>query len=171
MELEALRQSLGDKHTGRIDSLPIIEEAWDRLPGGSHELAETSQKPGELSARLAENGIEIGDERERRKAALGIPRAKIAALEETEKRDEGCAIETPPRPEPIVPPAKRAPGLRELHKIRVGKMKPSAKAVDDNLVYVEGFIAINGDMPITRIRRKHVVRYRNLLGNTNPRIG
>jgi integrase len=162
-ELDALRESLGDKDTGRIDSPPVLEEAWDPFPGGGYKLTETSQIPGELSARLAENGIDLADERERRKAALGILRAKIAALEDTVLRDEGRAIETPARPEPIVPPAKRAPGLRELHKTWIGKMRPSRKAVDDNALYVERFIAVNGDMPITQIRREHIVRYRNML--------
>jgi len=66
--------------------------------------------------------------------------------------DEGRAIETPPRPEPIV----RAAGLRQLHKTWIGKMSPTLKAVDDNALYVERFIAINGDMPITQIRGEHI---------------
>ncbi len=160
-ELDALRQALSDKDTGGIDCPPILQEARDRLPGGGYRLAETTQIPGELSARLAEYGIAVDDER--RKAALGILRARIAALEDTEARDQGRAIETPARPDPIVPPAKRAPGLRELLKTWMKDMSPSLKAVDDNFHYVERFIAVNGDMPITQIRREHIVRHRNLL--------
>ena len=48
-----------------------------------------------------------------------------------------------------------------MHDNSVDKLTPSAKAVDDNRLYLGRFIAINGDMPITQLRREHIVRYRS----------
>jgi hypothetical protein len=98
-ELDALRESLRNRDTGVIDRPPVLREGLDSLPGGGYELAETPQiRVGELTTRLAENGVELTDESERRKAALAILRAKITALEDAELSDQGRAIETPPPP-------------------------------------------------------------------------
>ena len=50
-----------------------------------------------------------------------------------------------------------------MHELWIERNKPGRKAIDDNLLYVERFIAMHGDLPADKIKRKQVRAYRDLL--------
>ena len=91
-------------------------------------------------------------------------RAKAAGQKDVAAREAGESIETPPRPGPInAADDDPVPTLRGMHDLWVARVHPGRKAVDDNLLYVERFIAMHGDLPADKIKRKQVRAYRDLL--------
>jgi hypothetical protein len=175
MDQRAVTSILKSGDVSALDARVIIYEGrW------ADEEASTSAKPkvllddpGELTARLQENGLEfVGPETERRRLALPILRAKGGALREADARNQGHALETPTRPDPIVA-ALKTPNedcekktLLEMHDIWKDSKRPGQKAIDDNRVYVERFISLHGDLPIGDIRPKHIREFREVLRKT-----
>ena len=149
----------------------IVEESVPDPDGGPGAIkwVEVKRIPGELDMRLAENGISLVDEQERRQLSLAVLRAKSAAYRDVEARQAGDPIETPLRPEPLIAPKAvdedddPVPTLLGMHALWIKKKRPGRKAIDDNLLYINRFIAMHGDMPVDRIKRKHVRAYRDML--------
>jgi hypothetical protein len=114
---------------------------------------------------LDENSLALPEDSvERRALALAVLRAKTAGYWAVAAREAGEPIETPPRPAPIiVADDDPVPTLRGLHKLWIDRVHPGRKAIDDNLLYVERFIAMHGDLPADKIKRKHVRAYRDML--------
>ncbi len=154
--------------TWPLDRPPaVIEElvADPEGPPGAMMWKRFAEQPGELTQRLIENGVELLDDSvERRALALAAPRAKTAGFKDVAAREAGEPIQTPPRPAPIVAADDDpVPTLRGLHDLWVKRAHPGRKAIDDNLLYVERFIAMHGDLPADKIRRRHVRVFRDTL--------
>ena len=164
LEIEALKANIARGDLGILDQSATIEE-YKLRPGGGYHLDKITEEQSELSKRLQENNLQLGDaEVEKRKAGLAIMRARLAALETVEAREAGNPAETPDRPAPISnPKAERKPGLRELHEIWRGEKQRSQKTIDDNLLYVDRFVDLVGDVPVDQIKREHIRKYRDAL--------
>ena len=134
-------------------------------PPGAMMWKTFAELPGELTQRLTENGLDLPeDSAERRGLALAVLRAKAAGHKDVAAREAGESIETPPRSAPIhAADDDPVPTLRGLHDLWIEKVDPGRKAIDDNLLYIERFIAMHGDLPADKIKRKHVRAYRDLL--------
>jgi integrase len=134
-------------------------------PPGAMMWKRVAELPGELTQRLEENGLDLPEDgAERRALAHAVLRGKAAGYKDVAAREAGEPIETPPRPAPInAADDDPVPTLRELHKLWRDRVNPGRKAIDDNLLYVERFIAMHGDLSADKINRKHVRAYRDLL--------
>jgi integrase len=136
-------------------------------PSGAMIWSPVAATPRELARRLNENGVDLPEDTvERRTLALNVLRAKAAGIRDVAAREGGAPIETPSRPAPIVEPEVEddpIPTLRGMHDLWKKKMRPGRKAIDDNLLYVGRFIAMNGDLRVDKIKRKHVRTYRGML--------
>jgi integrase len=145
----------------------VVEEliADPNGPPGAMMWKPFAERPGELTERLNENGVELPEDSDVRRAlALAVLRAKMAGHRDVAAREAGQSIETQPRPAPInVADDDPVPTLRGLHKLWRDRNKPGRKAIDDNLLYVERFIAMHGDLPADKIKRKQVRAYRDLV--------
>jgi hypothetical protein len=164
LEMRVLKSNVARGELGALDQPFTLEEFKPRA-SGSHVLDKITEEPSELSRRLSENHLGIGeDEVERRKAGLAIMRGQLAGLEAVGARASGNSVETPDRPAPIVAAqSKRKPGLRHLHELWKGDKQLSQKTIDDNRLYIERFIDIIGDLPIDQITRQHIRKFRDTL--------
>ncbi len=119
--------------------------------------------PGPVDAALSDNNIALPpDHPDRRRLALELLRAKVAAYNTVVARRAGDPTETPPRPEPITPPV--AVGTLSAMRTRwIELYAPKKKARDDNWLYLSAFIAIHGDLPVDKVTRKMVRGFRDLL--------
>ena len=168
MDAETNADMLETRSTWPLDRPTAVLE--ERVPDpegppGAMMWKRFAELPGELTQRLNENGVDLPeDSAERRPLALAVLRAKKAGYEGVAARDAGRSIETPPRPAPInAADDDPVPTLRGMHKLWIDKFHPGLKAIDDNLLYVEQFIAMHGDLPADKIKRKQVRAYRDLL--------
>lgn len=118
-----------------------------------------------VEAVLAEIGVDLPHGHpDRRLLALEVIRAGIRGHQAVLDRMKGDAFPTPPRaPLPVVMEAE--PGLRlvEAYQTWKTKRKPSARTAEAYRLYVDRFIEINGDVPLSVISKKHVRAYRDAL--------
>ena len=154
--------------TWPLDRPPaVIEErvADPKGPPGAMMWKPFAELPGELTQRLDENSLELPEDSvERRALALTVLRAKTTGYRDVAAREAGEPIETPPRPAAIVvADDDPVPTSRGLHDPWIDRVHPGRKAIDDNLLYVERFIAMHDDLPADKIKRKHVRAYRDML--------
>lgn len=129
----------------------------------------TSVIPSEIDLRLTENGLglPVGDP-ERRKLALALLRAKSSGLGVIRNREEGAAIETPPRPPisqqaPAPAPKQAVPTLSAMRDRWRSNKKAGDKQVADNALYIGYFISCFGDLPVTEIDRPKIDKFLMLL--------
>jgi hypothetical protein len=160
--------------TWPLDRPPAVIEgriADAEGPPGAMMWRRFAEVSGELTQRLTENGVEPPEDSVERDAlALAAPRDKAAGFEDVAAREAGEPIETPPRPAPIVAADDDpVPTLRGLHGLWIDRVHPGRKAIDDNLLYVERFFAMHGDLPADKIKRKHVRAFCDLLAKF-PRV-
>ena len=168
MDAQTHADMLKTKSTWALDRpTAVLEElvADPEGPPGAMMSKRLAELPGELTLRLNENGLDLpGDSVERRPLALAVLRAKVAGYRDVAAREADEPIETPPRPAPInAVDDDPVPTLRGMHDLWVTRFHPGRKAVDDNLLYVERFVAMHGDLPADKIKRKQVRAYRDLL--------
>lgn len=118
-----------------------------------------------VEAVLAEIGVDLPHGHpDRRLLALEVIRAGIRGHQAVLDRMKGDAVPTPPRaPLPVVMEAE--PGLRLVEAYQTWKTerKPSARTAEAYRLYVDRFIEINGDLPLSAISKKHVRAYRDAL--------
>ncbi|MDP3602383.1 MAG: site-specific integrase [Bosea sp. (in: a-proteobacteria)] len=118
-----------------------------------------------VEAVLADIGVELPHKHPDRKLlALEVIRAGIRGHQAVLDRLKGTAVPTPLQaPPPIVMEAE--PGLRLIEAYETWKteQKPSARTADGYRLYVDRFIEINGDIPVSAISKKHVRAYRDAL--------
>ncbi|MET3892718.1 integrase [Bosea sp. OAE506] len=118
-----------------------------------------------VEAVLAEIGVDLPHGHpDRRLLALEVIRAGIRGHQAVLDRMNGDALPTPPRaPPPVVMEAE--PGLRLVEAYQTWKTerKPSARTAEAYRLYVDRFIDINGDIPLSVISKKHVRAYRDAL--------
>jgi len=145
----------------------VVEEliADPNGPPGAMMWKPFAELPGELTQRLNENGVELPEDSDVRRAlALAVLRAKEAGHKDVAAREAGESIETPPRTAPInAADDDPVPTLRGMHKLWIDRNHPGQKAIDDNRLYIERFIVMHGDLPADKIKRKQVRAYRDLL--------
>ena len=168
MDAETNADMLETRSTLPLDrSTALIEEAVPdpEGPPGTTMWKPFAELPGELTQRLNENGVDLPeDSAERRPLALAVLRAKEAGYRGVASREACESIETPLRPAPInAADDDPVPTLRGMHNLWATRFHPGRKAVDDNLLYVARFIAMHGDLPADKIKRKQVRAYRDLL--------
>jgi hypothetical protein len=146
---------------------PMTVQEWAPDPNApeGYRLVGEAPLPSEMTRRLAENSFQIEDAMERRKVAHAVLTAKQAAHQDIEARMSGKAIETPPRPAPLVAdkPAALLPTIREMHDIWAARVRPDQKTKDDILLYVERFICMHGDLRVHQIKRGHCREFRDEL--------
>jgi integrase len=121
----------------------------------------------EMSNLLHENGIRLDDAGERRMLALSLLDSKQAALDEIHNRMTGRRQPTPPRPSLIndhkadASEDMRAPLLSEALANWKRASNQTPKNADDRAIYVNRFIALYGDLPVDKITKRHVSRFRD----------
>ncbi len=114
---------------------------------------------------LAEIGVDLPHGHpDRRLLALEVIRAGIRGHQAVLDRMKGDAVPTPVQaPLPVV--VEAVPGLRLVEAYQTWKTerKPSARTAEAYRLYVDRFIEINGDVPLSLISKKHVRAYRDAL--------
>ena len=168
MDARTNADMLETKSTWPLDrSAGLVEEAVPdpEGPPGTIKWKPFAELPGELTQRLNENGVALPEDSKVRSAlALAVLRAEKAGYRDVAAREADESIATPPRPAPIiVADDDPVPTLRGLHDLWIDRADPGRKAIDDNHLYIERFIAMHGDLPADKIKRKHVRAYRDLL--------
>jgi integrase len=168
MDARTNAEMLKTKSTWALDRPTAVLE--ERVPDpegppGAMTWKRFAGLPGELTQRLNDNGVALSEDSDVRPAlALAVLRAKQAGFRDVAAREGDEPVETPPRPAPInAADDDPVPTLRELRKLWRDRVNPGRKAIDDNLLYVERFIAMHGDLPADKIKRKHVRAYRDML--------
>ncbi|MGO9740597.1 MAG: site-specific integrase [Roseiarcus sp.] len=164
MESRVIRAHLKDRDLGDLNRSYELEE-YKLQEGAGYKLDRVERIPSELEQRLDDNNLSLGDsDIDLRLVGLAIQRAKLDGLKKIEAREAGEVISTPDRPGPIASPETKKPRrLIELHAKWKERKTHSEKAIDDNLLYVERFIDIVGDIPIAQITQDHVREYRDTL--------
>lgn len=129
-----------------------------RRPTG--EIHSISSRVDEV---MADNGIAMPPAHpDRRRLALDLLRAEVAAHDIVAKRRAGDPTPTPERPAPLVAPGV-GQTLSETRERWIELFKPKQKARDDNKLYLDAFIAIYGDLPVAAVTRKMIRGFRDLL--------
>lgn len=119
--------------------------------------------PSPVSARLAENTISIPRQHpDRLQLGLDLKRTIFAAQQRVQARRLGDPATTPERP-PLITPLPAAKTLTEARDEWIKVKKPVKKQQDDNLLYVNAFISLCGDVPVNQVTRNMVRAYRDLL--------
>ena len=168
MDAQTNADMLATRSTLPLDRPPAVIEEWvadPTGPPGAMMWKPFAELPGELTQRLNENGLELPeDSAVRRGLALAVLRAKETGFRDVAAREGRQPIETPFRPAPInAADDDPVPTLRGMHDLWIDRADPGQKAIDDNLLYIERFIAMHGDLPADKIKRKQVRAYRDLL--------
>ena len=167
-EAEQVSKALNSGNLSAFDGPnKTLEFEEVKLGANAGTKAETFaiEMPSELTQRLSENGLEVGDEGERRRLAHAVLMAKAAAYQDIDARKNGKPIETPPRPAPLASEAndEKIPTMLEMHVIWADRTRPEEKSKDDNKLYVERFVAMHGDLRVDQIKRRHVREFRDML--------
>lgn len=118
-----------------------------------------------VEAVLSEIGVELPHGHpDRRFLALEVIRASMRGHQAVLDRLEGAAVPTPPPAPPLIV-ADAEPGLRlvEAYETWNTEQKPSVRTAEGYRLYVDRFIEINGDIPVSAISKKHVRAYRDAL--------
>ena len=149
--------NLREEHVGVVLPQAALAVLLDRKP--------TNEGQSEIDTVLAKNGASLPqDQPDRQRLALAITRAKVQAFSDIENREEGAPILTPIRPVLLLPqPSDKISRLSELHLEWAGKARLAPKTVNDNKLYVDRFIKINGDLLATDIKPNHIKRFRDIL--------
>lgn len=167
MEADNVARMLSSGRTWPLDGPPALTEEFAQDPDSpsGERVVDSYSTPSELTTRLAENGYDLSDETERRKVAHAVLVAKATAYQDVGQRRNGVAIETPPRPAPLIADEKGEvfPTILEMHDIWSDRVKPDRKTKDDNRLYVERFISMHGNLKVDEITRKHIRDFRDKL--------
>lgn len=154
----------GAKQVPSLDSLMSKGLPIDRARVVRDDLSAVIGESA-VEAVLADIGVELPHKHpDRRRLALEVIRAGIRGHEAVLDRLKGEAVPTPLlAPQPTVMEAE--PGLRlvEAYETWKTEQKPSARTADGYRLYVDRFIEINGDIPVSAISKKHVRAYRDAL--------
>lgn len=149
----------------RIEVFRLMPDATQ--PGSLVRKLDQVIEP-EIDRRLAENGLTLDAGTEHRLAELALQRARVHAWRDIDLREKGEPIQTPVRPEPIIPMPKVdvaedvAPTLSAMLSIWAKRINPKPKERGDRALYVNRFISLFGDLPVNRITKKHVRDFRDL---------
>lgn len=170
-ELGALVRGLEDLKTFDYDSSSLVPTLSSLTAEGHSEAAARAIRQmlddaigeNEIDAVLAENGVAIPRVHpDRRRLVLALLRAGVEGHRDVLARMEGKPVQTPLPVEPLkLPEPDQGPNLRDAYKAWKVQQKPADKTAEEYGVYVERFIAINGDTPIRSITKKQVLAYRN----------
>ncbi len=170
-ELGALHRGLDDMRTFDYDNSSLVPTLSSLTADGHSEtsarairqMLDDAVGENEVDAVLAENGVTIPRVHpDRRRLALALLRAGIEAHGDVLARLNGKPIQTPLPVEPLkLPEPDEGSKLRDAYKAWKVQQKPADKTAEEYGVYVERFIAINGNLSIRSITKKHVLAYRN----------
>lgn len=170
-ELGALTRGLQDMKRFDYDGLSLVPTLSSLTADGHSEtsarairqMLDDAVGENEVDAVLAENGVTIPRVHpDRRRLVLALLRAGIEAHGDVLARLNGKPIQTPLPVEPLkLPEPDDGPKLRDAYKAWKVQQKPADKTAEEYGVYVERFIAINGNLSIRSITKKHVLAYRD----------
>jgi integrase len=170
-ELGALNRGLDDMRTFDYDSSSLVPTLSSLTIDGHSEtsarairqMLDDAVGENEVDAVLAENGVTIPRVHpDRRRLALALLRAGIEAHGDVLARLNGKPIQTPLPVEPLkLPEPDEGSKLRDAYKAWKVQQKPADKTAEEYGVYVERFIAINGNLSLRSITKKHVLAYRD----------
>lgn len=164
---------------GEIEADPalvarLLAMAQIRDPRGlsleAADIAALMRRPGEVATipspvddAMADNGIAMPRSHpDRRRLALDLLRAEVAAHDIVARRRAGDPTPTPERPATLAHPVA-GQTLSEARERWIELFKPKQKARDDNKLYLDAFIAIYGDLPVAAVTRKMIREFRDLL--------
>ncbi len=155
-----------------LGRLPFEQEHVNRgvvIPPAAMDIVNKAKTIGEvpsaINAILADNGVSLPEQHpDRIKLALAVTRAKINALQDIKKREEGREVETPVRPVlPLPVVFNKVPTIREMHVQWIQQRRPGQKSIDDNRLYLERFVSMHGDLAVNKISKDHIRQFRDNL--------
>lgn len=170
-ELRALTRGLQDMKRFDYDGSSLVPTLSSLTADGHSEtsarairqMLDDAVGENEVDAVLAENGVTIPRVHpDRRRLVLALLRAGIEAHRDVLARLNGKPIHTPLPVEPLkLPESDEGSKLRDAYRAWKVQQKPADKTAEEYGVYVERFIAINGNLSIRSITKKHVLAYRD----------
>ena len=137
---------------------------------GVADIAALMRCPGEVATipspvdnAMADNGMAMPRSHpDRRRLALDLLRAEVAAHDIVGRRRAGDPTPTPERPATLAYPVA-GQKLSQARGRWIELFSPKKKACDDNKLYLDAFIAIYGDLPVAAVTRKMIREFRDLL--------
>ncbi|MBN9452280.1 MAG: site-specific integrase [Bosea sp.] len=170
-ELGALTRGLEDMKAFDYDSSSLVPRLASLTADGHSEasarairqMLDDAVGENEIDAVLAENGVTIPRVHpDRRRLVLALLRSGMEAHQDVLARLDGKPVQTPVPIAPLkLPDPDEGSKLRDAYKAWKVQQKPADKTAEEYGVYVERFIAINGNLSTRSITKKHVLAYRD----------
>jgi integrase len=121
----------------------------------AQEDTSTTTKDAESLVKRELGGV--ADPASVRRLAYALLKARVRVLEAFDARDRGDLVDTPQAP------AKRGPSLLEVLERWAREARPTPRTVSEFKRIIETFTRATGNHPIERIRREHVVAFKDAL--------
>ncbi len=155
---------LTDREFEKMEANTFIGEVWK----AALARGKTAVIDDEVEELLLREGVKLNKQSDAyRRLSFAVLKAGVRAAEMMVKRHKGEAVDTPPAPSRFTAlttaPDEDSDRLSVVYERWKLERKPPDKTAKDFYASVRRFIELHGDMPVTKITKRHVVAFKEAM--------